>query len=156
MKKLDPQICESYMDQFLMLERNEKLPFKMSWHFLTCKECRTKIRMLTKADKACRKNINKKTSVDDPTIQAIIDRVNIEHAENKLKPFSFRPWIICGILMLAFLLCFPAANIDASSKLSLYFYIVFAAFITGYCTAFIAGNIDFFVKKFDKLQHSTN
>ena len=42
--------CDRIMDSFLELDKNQKIPFRITWHLLTCKKCRTQVRLCTLAE----------------------------------------------------------------------------------------------------------
>ena len=44
--------CEKVMNNFLELDKNQKIPLHITAHLLFCKECRSKVRVLTLAEKS--------------------------------------------------------------------------------------------------------
>ncbi len=145
------QICEKYIEEYLELENNQRVPMKMTMHFLTCKDCRSKVKMLAKAERACKKNAMQKTDINNDTIQSILKQLNIATENHTVKQFSIAPWIIGAIILIASFICYFVMKKSSTSELSIYTYIVFAMIIAAYCASFIAGNIELFIKKFDFL-----
>ena len=70
--------CEFYMDEFLKLDKNDRLPLSLTIHLLLCKECRTIVRNLTLADQACKASMNKTVDSYDPSVIAIMKSINPE------------------------------------------------------------------------------
>lgn len=121
--------CENIMEEFMMLDKNERLPLKLTLHLLACKECRTQVRYLSLAEKYAAEHL--KASV-----------------EFRIKPVSMSKWIVCGILMIAFMLMFGTISDKINNQsLTTTFYIVFGLIVTAYCAVFMGQNLDFFVKK---------
>ena len=46
----DNQQCEKMIDTYLMLDKHERIPLAVCVHLLTCKKCRTQVRMMTQAE----------------------------------------------------------------------------------------------------------
>lgn len=145
--------CENYMEKFFSLDKHARLPFKLSMHLLFCKKCRSQVRALTLAEKACASPLKNETFENDATLLSIMKQIDPSYTPTeKIKPVSFRNWIIFGILMVVALLFISALNVSATStSLSFYFYIIFACIVTVYCALFIGSNMDFFIKQIDKI-----
>lgn len=141
------------MDIFFGLDKHSRLPFKLSMHLLFCKKCRSQVRALTLAEKACAAPLKAETFENDATLLSIMKQIDPSYIPTEnIKPVSFRNWIIFGILMLVALLFISALNLSATStSLSFYFYIIFACIVTVYCAFFIGSNMDFFIKQIDKI-----
>ncbi len=121
--------CEKTMDDFMMLDKNERLPIAITLHLLSCKKCRTQVRYLTLAEKYTGEYLR-------PT------------AELQIKPVSMAKWIVCGIVMIVFMLMFGAFSSKINNQnLITAFYLVFGLIVTAYCAVFMGQNLDFFVKK---------
>ncbi len=121
--------CEKIMNDFMMLDKNERLPLGLTLHLLTCKTCRTQVRYLTLAEKYTGESLR-------PSV------------EFKIKPVSMTKWIVCGIVMIVFMLVFGAFSGKINNpNLIMAFYLVFGLIVTAYCAVFMGQNLDFFVKK---------
>lgn len=142
------QKCDSIMDKFLILDKNEHLPPSITWHLLICKKCRTQVRFMTKAEKAASSELKEKQDADNEEINAIMKKILESKETPETKPVTLIGWIIAGILMTAFMFSFVTLTTPkTSSALVIPFYLLFALIITAYCAIFVAVNLDFFVKK---------
>ncbi len=146
--------CESVIESFLEKDKGEHLDLQTTLHLLTCKKCRTLVRMCTLAHKASTRTLYIPTSINGITIKAIIKRLNpgikILDDENA-KPISLSRWIVSGlILVLAFSLFSFFATSTINPMLQITIYLSFSAFICIFCAFFVGSNLDFFVKKIDK------
>jgi hypothetical protein len=142
--------CEFYMDEFLKLDKNDRLPLSLTIHLLLCKECRTIVRNLTLADQACKASMNKTVDSYDPSVTAIMKSINPEYQVKEMQPLSLTRWIVSGIVMIIAMLFFGITEGANNSQLSLSFYLVFAGIVTAYCAMFVGCNMDFFVKHINK------
>ena len=141
--------CDKIMDDFLMLDKGQRLPVKISMHLLKCKKCRSEVRSLTKAEKLSGHSLNLKTPLTDASIVAIMQKVDPSYKPKKYK-VSFAQWIIIGFLMILGMLCFGIYT-HQSRDLTIAFYMVFAGAVVFYTLLFVASNMDFFVKKISRL-----
>lgn len=150
------EICEKTMDKFLELDKNQKIPFKITWHLLRCKECRTQVRLCTIAEKIASKPLNATLPLDNETLMSIMEKVDSKYGENKkIKKVSLVHWIVIGIFMLIALLFYGIQTVSLNSTFFVVpFYLCFAVIVTVYCALFIGSNLDFFVKKFNTLPKS--
>ncbi len=57
--------CGNSMEQYLSLDKNERVPLKISMHLLSCKKCRAQIKMLKTAEKVCKHSIIIATPITD-------------------------------------------------------------------------------------------
>jgi hypothetical protein len=140
------------MDKFFMLDKNSRLPFSLTVHLLTCRECRANVRQLTRFEKKCAKENLKKINIDSSAVTNIMIRLSdeCEKAGVKKEKVSLRQWFLAG----AFLLCcmifseVMAVFVSSSSEI-LVFHIslFFALTVIGYFGFFVGTNMDFFVKK---------
>ncbi len=133
------------MENYLSLDKGERIPLEVTLHLLMCKRCRNEVRLLRKAEKAAAAKTGSQVSLDDPAILAVMSR--IPAAASKKNPISFSKWIIWGVIMFAALIV-SALSVKANTdhRLTIYTYIELAALITVYCSLFIKSNMDFFVK----------
>ena len=137
--------CQHIMEKFYTLDKGQILPASISSHLLSCRECRARVRLLSKAEKLVTEDLKQKVDVDSEEITRIVNR-----AMEKQKDFikvSFKSWGISGLFVLIFCVLLdylanaasPAVEFAASvfSGLSVSFYIM----------TFIGSNLDIFVKK---------
>lgn len=134
------ETCEKYMDDFLALDKYEHIPLKLTLHFLTCKECRTQVHYLTLAEKYA----------SEPLRYSPL-KAKLESME--IKPVSMAKWIVWGIVMILLMVTFGLfLNKTDSTTFAIIFNVIFGILITAYCAIFVSTNMDFFIKKIDKVQ----
>lgn len=140
--------CEHIMDSFYSLDKGEKLPFSSTLHLFACKDCRTKVRYLTKAEKIAKKPLREIMEFRNDELEAV--KNSMPDWMNKVKPVSMKKWIVCGLVMIVFLIGSGQYIEQYQNESYLFwFYILFAFTVTSYCAAFMAANMDFFIKKID-------
>lgn len=149
-KNLSKEKCEKVMESFFMLDKGERLSFSCSCHLLKCRDCRSQVRYMTKAEKLMSKPLKQKTPLERKQSPSVFEKIN-SYGENKFKPVPLFNWIFIGIVLVAI---FAATGFflkdNSIYEISLWsFYFVFAAFISIYCAFFIWVNLDFFIKKID-------
>ena len=59
------------MEEFLKLDKNERIPLSLTLKLLCCKKCRNEVRLLTKAEKLASKPISVQTPINDESINAV-------------------------------------------------------------------------------------
>lgn len=134
------------MNTFLALDKDERLPLAVSFHLLACPECRSQVRLLTRAEHIAATALSREAGEDDRAVFAIMQKAGI--GEKSLpNPISLKRWVVSGIAMVLLMLSFGLFAAESSSELKIAFYLVFALIITTYCAMFIGSNIDFFIKK---------
>ena len=85
-------------------------------------------------------------------MKAVIPNYTVEEPEfNKV---SLKRWVISGLVMIFAMLFFGINSYSQNSQIAVSVYLVFAAVITAYLALFVAGNMDFFIKKLKNLQIS--
>lgn len=142
------QNCDFYMDQYLSLDKGERLSSALTLHLLTCPKCRTEVRSLLKVEKLLKKPLKIPVPIESSTITNVMKDIDPSYNLHEHK-VSFRQWIITGLFML---LCVAALGIFAipvTEMMAVLSYGIFALMITGYCVAFIGSNLDFFIKKIE-------
>lgn len=143
--------CEQIMNKYLMLDKDERVPLKISLHLLGCKKCREQIKLLKLAEKEISAPLKIQTPVTDKTIQNVLAQVNISNISQKdkfYKPLPFAGWIIGGIIMVALLFSSMFTTSDMESKtLDIWYALTIAGCVTAYCAVFVCSHIDLFVKK---------
>ena len=128
------------MDDFLMLDKNERIPIKITLHLLKCKKCRSQVHYLTLSEKYAAEKLQYR-----PLTQML---------ENiPIKPVSMAKWIVSGILMIIMMVIFGLfLNRIDRAGFSIIFNLIFGLLVTAYCAIFVGTNIDFFIKKIEKVQ----
>src|SRR5574344_437159 len=129
--------CERFINEYLELDKYERVPLSLTFHLLTCKKCRTQVRLLT--------------------ITEIMQKINPawDPETCSTNPVSMTKWIIGGIAMILFMLVFAIFTSSASDqRLLVAFYLVFGGVVTSYCTLFVGSNMDFFVKKIHTMKNA--
>lgn len=145
--------CEHMMDDYLALDKNGRIPPRLTRHLLLCKQCRTQVRLLSRAEKIAAHPLAMHTPLSDSGITHVMQAIDPAWTEEKAQPFSPRNWVFGGILMIVFMLAFrlfPGTTENAT--LTLAFYLIFAVAVIAYCAIFVGTNLDFFIKKRDLLQ----
>lgn len=144
--------CEEFMDEYLSLDKGERLPADLTFHLLTCQKCRAEIRALSRAEKIAGKPLQIPVPVTDETIVKVAKSVDPSFDPEKAHVPLFQ-WVIAGVIMIIAMFFFGIYTSSASSHaLLLAFYLVFAGAVTAYCMLFIGTNIDFFVKKINSIK----
>lgn len=141
--------CDNAMSEYLMLDKNQHLPFRLTFHLLKCSECRRKIKMLSEAEKHISAPLKIPCPVTDETIKNVMMSVDPAAYEKfKARPVGLSHWIISGIVMIFMLvLSIYSTSEMQSPSLVLIYGLMIAFCVTLYCTVFVMSNVDFFVKK---------
>lgn len=140
---------DEYMEKYLSLDKNERVPFNLARHLFFSRKCRKQIKLLKKAEKLAAKPLKLQVPLTDSSIQAVIAKVFPQTEKKRVRrQVPFLAWFICGAIMLA-LFCAPTLLRDQmqSNRLSYFYSITFSAYIVGFGLAFIMDNIDFFIKR---------
>ncbi len=142
------------MNDYLLLDRHEHVPLKTTVHLLLCKKCRTEVRLLTLADKICTKPVSIPAPLTSDSISSIMKIIIPEYMEQteEISKVSLKRWVISGVLMILAMLFFGINSYSQNSQIAISVYLIFAAVITAYVALFVAGNMDFFIKKIKNLQ----
>lgn len=134
------EICEKTMDDFLALDKYEHIPLKVTLHLLTCKKCRSQVHYLTLAERYA----------SEP-IRTVPLKEALENMQ--VRPVSMTKWIIWGIVMILLMVTFGLfLNRFDKASFAIIFNVIFGILITVYCATFVGTNMDFFIKKIDKVQ----
>ena len=141
--------CEDFMNQYLMLDKGERVPLKLSLHLLCCKKCWEKIKLLKLAEKAIiPPPLNIEAPVTDASIQKIISQIHVQQKDRFYKPLPFAGWIIGGLLMIALLFSSLLSMQDIQNRsLSIWYALTIAGCVTVYSAVFVCSHIDLFIKK---------
>ena len=145
--------CKNIMDAYMNLDKGEHVPFRITWHLLTCKNCRKQIRLLRRAEESSASEGEKQSPFSNATILAVMDKISDEGKsyKNEKNPISLAVWVVFGILMLA---AFAGTALIIKSapntRLIVYIFLELAGLIISYCALFVKSNYDFFVKKNEK------
>lgn len=141
--------CEQFMNAFLALDKEEKMPLKMTIHLLKCRKCRTEVRQLTLAEKEAAKPLKIKVSQKNPILVSVMAKINPNWVpEKERQAVTLAGWISVGVSMILLMMFFGIYSASMRSQmLSVAFYLVFAGCVISYGALFIINNMDFFVKK---------
>ncbi len=146
--------CEQTINSFLEMDKDEQLGLKTTIHLLTCKKCRTVVRLCTLAQRSSARPLHIPVSMNNNSVTQIVKKANptIELLkDSQVKPVSMLKWVVAGIILIAAIVTFGSLHTrDTTSSLEITIYLCFAAFICGYCAFFIGSNLDFFIKQIDK------
>lgn len=145
---MENEKCEQIMNEYLMLDKGERVPFALSLHLLTCRKCRKQIKMLELAEKKIAEPLNIVTPVTDESIQKVLEQIKPEERSRFVRPLPFASWIIGGVIMIALLFSSMATTPFFHSRtLSLWYALTIAGCVTAYSSVFVFSNIDVFIKK---------
>ena len=145
--------CIDYMETFYSLDKHERLPLKISLHLLFCKECRTKVRNLTTAEKLLLKNALSKSEDSSKTATYVLNAISKTSLNYHVKKTSLRKWGLSGTGLLAcFLIIIPLLIIKGQDFLSLVSTISLSAVLCIWCFLFVGNNMDFFIKMSSRTQ----
>lgn len=140
--------CEEIMNQYLMLDKGEKVPFSLTLHILGCKKCRQQIKMLKMAEEKISAPLKIQAPVTDASIQKVISEVTPVIKDRFYKPLPVAGWIIGGLAMVALLVFAIYYTSDFHIRsLSVSYALTFAFCVIIYCGMFVFSHIDAFVKK---------
>ena len=151
--------CNELMEEYLHIERYERLPFHMFFHLLHCKNCRDNIRNMTLATHFSYDRVMQKTSKTNllyiRTMQQIMPSKNKQAIKKtNFSILIFSLWGIIGSAMLTIFLVVPSTRIGIrfmqffGSYFTLQFLFTVVSFLTICTIIFIANNLNFFVKTF--------
>ncbi|MBR1912508.1 MAG: hypothetical protein IJ828_09165 [Treponema sp.] len=140
--------CDFYMDQYLSLDKGERLSASLTLHLLTCPKCRTEVRSLLKAEKLLKKPLDIPVPIESDTITTVMKEIDPSYNLRECK-VSFMQWIITGIFMILCVIALSIFPIPITEMVALLSYGMLALMIVGYCIAFIGSNLDFFIKKME-------
>lgn len=132
--------CEKIMDEFLSLDKYERIPLRITLHLLTCRECRSQVHYLTLAEKYA------SSPIRPHQIKDMLETI-------EAKPVSMTKWIVSGILMILLMVIFGIfLNKIDRTGFAIIFNIMFGVLVTVYCALFVGTNMDFFLKKSSKFR----
>lgn len=141
--------CSQIMEKYLELDKNTRLPLSVTAHLLFCKECRTKILLLSRAQKITAQPIQISSPITDKSIMNVLEMLPQDKIQKIRKnPVNLTLWIIAGILMIA-LFIFPVffTNKFYGETISVSYALMISICVIIYCSTFVCCNMDFFVKK---------
>ncbi len=138
--------CQKYLDEYLSLEKGERVPFKTALHILSCAECRHVIKSLTKAEKIATEPLNISSPLTSDSITKAVQSVNPKY-KPKTNRIPFAQWIFTGLTFIACILIYVIFSKCIPSIINLNVSLCFAGVIVLYCTFFVINNMDIFIKK---------
>ena len=93
------------MDEYLELDKGERVPLSLTFKLLLNKDCRKQMKMLRFAEKANAEPLSISTCFTDSTIAAVMAKIDPEYAKKAEKnPISIAGWIIGGAVMIFFMI----------------------------------------------------
>ncbi len=135
------------MEQYLALDKGERVPLVLTFHLLTCKECRKEIKALSHAHRLAKEVLQIPRPINSQSITKVMKEIDPAYKPAKSR-ISLVSWIATGLfLIIAMLTYCTFANNQISKPLLFTLSLVFAASLTAYCALFIGTNMDFFIKK---------
>ena len=140
------------MNEFLMLDKNERIPLSLTLRLLCSKKLRTQVRLMTKAEKIAAKPLSVQVPVTDKSIDEVLKQISpkLTDSPEMKNPFPLSRWIIAGLAMTFMMIFFGIITRTSSDQIVvLPFYVLFATVFTTYCAFFVGCNMDFFVKKIE-------
>ncbi|MCR5764037.1 MAG: hypothetical protein K6G00_11720 [Treponema sp.] len=140
--------CDYYMDQYLSLDKGERLSVGLTLHLLLCPKCRSEVRALLKAERVLKKPLKIPVPIESDSITSVMKALDPSYNPQEHK-VSFRQWIITGLFMILCVIILPILAIPVTEMIALLTYGMFALMIVVYCIAFIGSNLDFFIKKIE-------
>lgn len=141
--------CNKIMNDFLAMDKGERLSINMTMHLLSCNKCRMQVRAMTQAQNITIKAIKQEANMVKLDTNYILQKSNIIHT-NTTSPIKISNWVTSGVLMIILMLSFTLITMtNCASGLMVAFYLMFALAITIYCAMFVGCNMDFFIKKID-------
>lgn len=151
--------CNEIMEEYLHVERYERLPLHIVFHLLHCKKCRNNIRCMTVATHFSSNKIMKRAVKTNPLYIRTMQQIMAINNENAIKKSKFTflilsLWAVIGTLMLAIFLVVPSTKLGLifmqafGSRFTLQFLFTVVSFLTTCTIIFIANNLKFFVKTF--------
>ena len=143
--------CEEWMEEYLMLDKGERIPLKLSRHLISCKKCRNAVKALSHAEKLAAEPLKIQTPIKSDTITNIMKDIDPAYTPKKEK-YPLLKWILTGLFILAAMSMFTAlTSYRSNTGMTFAYYFVFAAIVVGYCAMFVGTNLDFFIKKINTM-----
>ena len=137
--------CRKVMEKFYEVDKGHILPFSVFLHLLTCKECRARVRLLSKAENLVMEDLKEKVDVDSDEITKIVN-LAMEKQKDFIK-VSFRSWGISGFFLLVFCVLMSFVAQDTAPLIQFAASIFTGLLLSFYIMSFIGANLDIFVKK---------
>ncbi len=141
--------CEKLLNKYLELDKNQRVPFKLTLHLLFCRKCRQQIKVLSMAEKTLSSPLELQTPVTDNSIKEILTKINSEQYKKVQKKSPKKAlYLTTGLVLVAII--FSSLNFLGklnNDDLILAYSWFLATCITAYIVSFIYSNIDIFIKK---------
>lgn len=152
MKFFNQKQCDKAMDVFFSLDKSERFPLWLTLHVLLCEECRTKVRLLTIAERTLQNDAISRLTISTATLEEIEARLDI--TETEIKNISTKNWIVGGVFVIATILLSAifTSSLVSDAMMLMAIYLTMGCFVALYCGLFVAGNIDFFIKQNEKIR----
>lgn len=151
--------CNEVMEEYLHVERYERLPLNIAFHILHCKKCRDNIRNMTLATHFSSNKIMRRSSKTNPLYIKTMQQIMVANSEQTIKKsnfafFIFSLWGVIGTAMLAIFLVIPSTKTGIKfmqtfgNHFALQFLFTVVFFLTICTIIFIANNLKLLVKTF--------
>lgn len=145
--------CCHCMEQYMELDKGERVPLTLSRHLLFCPTCHTKVKLLKKAEVIAKKPLSVQCSYSDPAIERMMEGIaSIKYKKPKKIIFHLCYWVSALVIMVVLCLAPSIFTEKIQTQIpffsfSLTYAVILTLCIVGYCCAFAIGNIDFFIKQ---------
>ncbi len=157
--------CDRAFTSYLELDKNERVPFRVTLHLLACPACRTGVRRLSRAERVLAAPLAVpaqgalRSAVGDDAVLSAMQRIRAAglaypDTRDDEGRVSLSRWIGSGFALGAGFAIIPFSSIGEWSRVtfgasfSIPLYLLCGIAVTVWCGVFIGSNIDFFVKKF--------
>ena len=140
--------CQNVMDTYFALDKNQRIPLKITLHLLSCKDCRTNIRMMTKAERILVKRHEDYSTYEGLTLFDIMQKIYPE--KYSLRKVSMKQWVITGIILVLCMIFATILTAHAIPAIQVFVCIFIGVVLSVYIALFIGTNLDFFVKRVEQ------
>lgn len=158
--------CDEAFNRYLELDKNERVPLRVTLHLFACPACRTGVRRLSRAERvlasphAVSAQGAFSSASDDAAVLSAMERIRAAGlayppSQDDEGRVSLSRWIGSGLGLVFGFAIIPFSAIGEWSRLafgtsfSIPLYLLCGIAVTTWCGVFIGSNIDFFVKKFN-------
>ena len=145
--------CSHIMEKFYEADKNQLLSPSVSFHLLTCKECRARVRLLTQAEKLASQELKEKVDADSEEVTRIV-KLAMQKQKDYIK-VSFASWGISGFFLLVFCILLSFVSNGTNPLIEFAASIFSGLLLSFYIMSFIGSNLDIFVKKTRKFNAET-
>ncbi len=158
--------CDRAFDRYMALDKNERVPLRVTFHLVGCPACRTAVRTMTRAEVLLARPLapspvaaSHASATADPVILAAMERIRLSglaypDLSGDEGRVSMTRWVVAGVALIAGFGIQSGTALGDWSRLvfgnsySIPFSILCGVAVTVFGGLFVGSNIDFFVKKF--------